>query len=128
GNGGGNILVGGGGNDPLRGGAGADRLEGDAGADIFVFGVAGESHDYTYRSDGTKLIPDMLLDFTSGTDKIDLSGIDANQATAGDDAFTFIGASAFSGVAGQLRAEVYGGQVHILGDVDGDGRADLHII
>jgi len=128
GNGVGNILVGGGGNDTLRGGAGADRLEGDAGADIFVFGVAGESRDYTYRSDGTKLIPDMLLDFTSGTDKIDLSGIDANQATAGDDPFTFIGASAFSGVAGQLRAEVYGGQVHILADVDGDGRADLHII
>jgi Ca2+-binding RTX toxin-like protein len=112
----------------LRGGNGTDRLEGDAGADIFVFGAVGESHDFTLRSDAAKLVPDLLLDFTSGTDKIDLSGIDANPATAGDDAFTFIGASAFSGVAGQLRAEVHGSQVHILADVDGDGRADLHII
>jgi serralysin len=128
GNNAGNILTGGGGNDSLRGGAGNDRLQGDAGADIFVFGAVGESHDYVARSDGKKLIPDMLLDFTSGTDKIDLSGIDANQGTAGDDAFSFIGASAFSNVAGQLRAELYGGQVHILADVNGDGRADLHII
>ena len=128
GNNAGNILSGGGGNDTLRGGAGNDRLQGDAGADIFVFGAVGESHDYVSRSDGKKLIPDMLLDFTSGTDRIDLSGIDANLATAGDDPFTFIGASAFSNVAGQLRAEVYGGQVHILADVNGDGAADLHII
>jgi serralysin len=128
GNGASNILVGGGGDDTLRGGNGTDRLEGDAGADIFVFGAVGESHDFTLRSDAAKLVPDLLLDFTSGTDKIDLSGIDANPATAGDDAFTFIGASAFSGVAGQLRAEVHGSQVHILADVDGDGRADLHII
>lgn len=128
GNGVANGLVGGGGNDTLRGGAGNDALTGNAGADIFVFGVVGESHDYTTRSNGTKLVPDLLLDFTSGTDKIDLSGIDANQRTAGDDPFTFIGASAFSGVAGQLRAQVLGSQVHILADVNGDGLADLHII
>ena len=124
----GNLLVGGAGNDTIRGGAGNDRLEGDAGGDIFVFALPGESHDYANRSDGKKLIPDIISDFVSGTDKIDLSGIDANRATAGDDAFTFIGTGAFSGVAGQLRAEVLGSQVHILGDVDGDGRADLHII
>ena len=124
----GNRLIGGDGNDTLRGGGGNDRLEGDAGADIFVFGSPGESHHYAVRSDGKKLVPDQLTDFTSGTDKIDLSLIDANRTTAGDDAFSWIGANAFSGIAGQLRAEVLGGQVHILGDVDGDGRADLHII
>jgi len=128
GNGVGNILKGGGGDDTMRGGAGSDRLEGNAGGDIFVFGAVGESLQYEARSDGKKATPDMLLDFTSGTDKIDLSAIDANQMTAGDDAFSFIGANAFSGVAGQLRAEVLGGQLHILGDVNGDGRADLHII
>lgn len=128
GNAAGNSLTGGGGNDTLRGGAGTDRLEGDAGADIFVFGGVGESHDYAWRSDGKKSIPDMLLDFTSGTDKIDLSGIDAKLDTAGDDAFTFIGTNAFSGVAGELRAEVLGGQVHILADVNGDRVADLHIV
>ena len=33
-----------------------------------------------------------------------------------------------SGVAGQLRAQAIGSQVHIYGDTDGDLRADLHII
>jgi serralysin len=128
GNSAGNILRGGGGVDTLRGAGGSDRLEGNAGGDIFVFGALGDSLEYEARSDGKKSTPDMLLDFTSGTDKIDLSAIDANLLTAGDDAFTFIGANAFSGVAGQLRAEVFGGRLHILGDVNGDGVADLHII
>lgn len=123
-----NILRGGGGADTLRGGLGNDRLEGGAGGDIFVFGGLGESSDYAHRSDGKKLAPDRLLDFESGSDRIDLSLIDANRATEADDAFTWIGAGAFTGVAGQLRAEAIGGQVHILGDMDGDMRADLYII
>jgi Ca2+-binding RTX toxin-like protein len=124
----GNLLVGGAGDDNLRGGAGNDRLEGDAGADIFVFGAPGDSHTVAARSDGKKLVPDMLTDFLSGTDKIDLHLMDANTGTGADDAFSWIGSSAFSGVAGQLRADVIGSQVHIYGDVNGDGRADLHII
>jgi Ca2+-binding RTX toxin-like protein len=122
-----NILKGGGGSDRLGGGSGNDRLEGGTGGDIFVFGGRGDSHDYALRSDGKKLIPDMLTDFVSGTDKIDLSGIDAKAGTAGDDAFSWIGAGAFTGVAGQLRAETVGNQVHILGDTNGDMRADFHI-
>jgi len=124
----GNVLQGGGGNDRLDGGAGGDREEGGAGADIFVFTAFGHSVDYTMRSDGKKLLPDVLTDFVSGTDKIDLSAIDANIGTAGDDAFTFIGTAAFTHQAGQLRYEVLGGQVHIYGDVDGDGGIDLHIV
>jgi serralysin len=124
----GNLLQGGGGDDSLRGGAGNDRLEGGAGGDTFVFGGLGESHDYAMRSDGKKLIPDMLTDFTSGSDKIDLSGIDAVRGTATNDAFTWIGSGAFTNVAGQLRAELIGSQMHILADMNGDGRADLHII
>jgi len=128
GNSSGNILAGGTGSDTLRGGEGNDWLKGGAGGDIFVFGGVGDSHDFTLRPDGKKLIPDRLADFVSGTDKIDLSAIDARAATAGDDAFSFIGANAFSGAAGQLRAAVIGGLVHIYADVDGDRFADLHII
>lgn len=123
-----NVLRGGGGVDTLRGGLGNDRLEGGAGGDVFVFGGLGESSDYAMRSDGKKLAPDRLLDFESGSDKIDLSLIDANRATEANDAFTWLGSGAFTGVAGQLRAEAIGGQVHILGDMDGDMRADLYII
>ena len=82
---------------------------------------------YLLRSDGVKFTPDVLLDFTSGVDRIDLSAIDAIAGTA-DDAFAFIGTAAFSNQAGQLRFEAADGLVHIFGDVDGDGIADLHII
>lgn len=128
GNAGGNVLRGGNGNDSLNGGDGSDRQEGGAGADIFVFTAAGHSVDYALRSDGKKFLPDVLTDFVSGTDRIDLSAIDAIAGTPADDAFTFIGAAAFTGQAGQLRYEVLKGQAHIYGDVDGDGRIDLHIV
>ncbi|HEV2817868.1 MAG TPA: M10 family metallopeptidase C-terminal domain-containing protein [Allosphingosinicella sp.] len=124
----GNLLRGGAGNDILTGGSGNDREEGGAGADTFVFTATGHSTGYTMRSDGKKLLPDVLLDFTSGTDRIDLSAIDANAGTAENDPFAFIGAGAFTHQAGQLRYEQLNGQVHILGDTDGNGIADLHII
>lgn len=49
----------------IKGGAGADRLRGGGGSDVFVFDSP---------SDSTLLRPDEILDFASGTDKIDLSG------------------------------------------------------
>jgi serralysin len=124
----GNALRGGGGADRITGGPGGDRLEGGSGGDVFVLAALGDSKSLAPRSDGKKLVPDVLADFVSGLDKIDLSAIDAVAGTAADDAFTFIGAGAFSGQAGQLRFDVADGRVHIYGDVDGDGRADLHIV
>jgi serralysin len=123
-----NLLQGGGGDDVLNGLAGTDQAEGGAGADIFVFSDTGHSMDYLVRSDGKKWTPDLLADFTSGVDKIDLSAIDAIAGTGADDAFTFIGTTAFSSQAGQLRFDAANGMVHILGDVDGNGLADLHIV
>ena len=123
-----NRLQGGGGDDLLNGLAGTDRAEGGAGADIFVFSAAGHSMGYLLRSDGAKFTPDVLVDFTSGVDRIDLSAIDAIAGTAADDAFAFIGTAAFSNQAGQLRYEAADGLVHIFGDLDGDGVADLHIM
>ncbi len=52
-------LVGGIGNDMLDGGAGSDRLAGGAGDDLFVFG-AGSGQD-------------IVEDFTSGSDRLDVS-------------------------------------------------------
>jgi serralysin len=63
-----NLLKGGAGNDIIYGGGGADTLWGGAGADTFVFGAV---------SDSTKAAPDRIMDFTSGQDKIDLSGMAA---------------------------------------------------
>lgn len=71
---------------------------------------------------------DRIDDCVSGTDKIDLSRIDANAGTGANDAFTFIGSGAFTGVAGQLRYEVVNDIGSVYGDVNGDGLADLHIL
>ena len=104
-------LFGGGGNDTLIGGLGQDILEGGVGSDTFVFGAA---------ADSSALAIDLVLDFASGTDKIDLSGMDANGLSNGDQAFAYIGSSAFSG-AGQLRFENW----RLSGDTNGDGTAEF---
>lgn len=70
---------------------------------------------------------DLIADFVSGTDKIDLSALDANSGTGGDQAFTWLGTGAFSNVASQLRYEVSGSVRNIYGDVDGDGVADFQL-
>ncbi|WP_395612225.1 type I secretion C-terminal target domain-containing protein [Allosphingosinicella sp.] len=123
------LLIGGDGNDRLIGGFGNDRMEGGLGSDTFVFNSIGDSRTSAMRSDGVKIVPDIIADFANGTDKIDLSAIDANISTVANDGFSYIGNAAFSHQAGQLRWEaIAGGGVNIFGDVDGDGFADLQIV
>jgi hypothetical protein len=112
-------LYGEGGNDVLIGGTGADRLTGGLGKDQFTYNSVSES---------TGALRDLIMDFSrSQGDKISLSGIDANSLVSTNQAFTFIGTSAFSNVAGQLRYETSAGATTIFGDVNGDGIADLQI-
>ena len=112
-------LSGANGNDTIVGGAGADTLTGGAGTDYF---------SYAGTSEAAVGSPDIIADFVQGTDKIDLSAIDANSGVSGDQAFTWIGTSAFSNVAGQLRyATTPSGARTIYGDVDGNGTADFQI-
>jgi Ca2+-binding RTX toxin-like protein len=116
-------LSGGDGIDTLVGGLGLDRLIGGAGADTFVLKSVAESGV-------TPTTRDVIADFVSGTDKIDLTGIDANTTAAatGDQAFTMINTAAFSGVAGQLRYNWMGTDTEMQGDVNGDGVADFHLV
>ena len=122
GGGGNDTLVGGAGNDTLIGGAGIDTLTGGAGADTFVF-ATGDSSAASGQHD-------LITDFTSGTDKIDLTGIDAITSTPGIiDAFNFLGTSAFDGRAGELDYffnSVLGDTV-VQGDTNGDRVADFAI-
>jgi Ca2+-binding RTX toxin-like protein len=87
GNAGSNRLNGGAGNDRLIGGDGVDYLTGGAGSDTFV-GEINATKSAT-RLFGNISI-DVVLDFQSGVDKIDLSGIDANFGLAGDQAFRLV--------------------------------------
>ena len=61
------------------------------------------------------------------SDRIDLSGLDANLLLDGDQAFDFIGMDAFTGTAGELRFEWSGGDTYVSGDWNGDAVADFMI-
>ena len=93
-----NTITGNEGNNTLTGGAGLDTLTGNGGVDTFVFGAGDTSAVYAQR--------DIITDFTLGTDKIDLSGIDANTLVAGMDGFRFNGWAGFDGTAGALRLRI----------------------
>lgn len=112
-----NKLNGGAGNDRLIGGAGKDVLVGGSGNDIFAFSSLS---DTGLTSDSW----DVINDFVRGTDKIDLSKLDANTATSGDNTFNMIidGTAAFT-AARQLK--VFNGVLY--GNTDGDSDAEFAI-
>ncbi len=114
GGGGKDLLSGGSGNDKLNGGSGQDRLIGGTGADQFVFSSAAEANG------------DTISDFKPGTDRINLSSLDA-QAGGSDDAFTFNGMNGL-GAAGDLSYRHTATQTIVEGDVNGDGIADFAIV
>jgi Ca2+-binding RTX toxin-like protein len=99
------ILKGGGQADLIHGNLGADLLTGNGGADVFRY-------DSTAESASGSL--DHILDFTPGSDKADLSRIDANSLAAGDQAFTWIGSNGFSHMAGELRIQDLNGTGWLL--------------
>lgn len=111
---------GGKGNDQINGGLGADTLSGGKGKDIFVFKSAGDS---------TPESADTIFGFSGASgDRVHLKAIDADSDTEANEAFAFVGASAFSGDAGELRYETVEGSTRLYGDVDGDGVADFAIM
>lgn len=115
GGGGGDKLSGGGGNDRLFAGLGVDHLTGGKQADVFVF--------LTIEEAGSGKQRDVIGDFVSGVDRINLSAIDANANRNGDQSFIFIGNDDFSSRAGELHLK----NGVVSGDTDGDGRADFAI-
>lgn len=134
-------LEGGDGNDQLRGDAGQDWMSGGLGRDIliggeFIGGVAvgdNQTDTFFYHDIAESAVGgstrDTIRDFEVNIDVIDLSGIDADQSTAGvDDAFTFIGTSAFTGTVGELRFFNTALSTVVRADVDGDGNADFEIL
>ena len=108
------MLYGGGGNDRLVGDAGRDFLSGGAGADTFAFSAAAHTPVGAGR--------DIIRDFVSGVDHIDLSAMDADFTRPGNQAFQY-GYYSFSGTAGELIA--YNNLVQ--GDLNGDRIADFQV-
>jgi Ca2+-binding RTX toxin-like protein len=124
------VLRGGAGNDILNGGAGADSLNGAAGADELRGGTGADTFLFRSVADSTAdaLSQDTIIDFDGMRgDSIDVSPVDADATLADHQDFTFIGQSAFSGHAGELRFEADASGGLLLGDVNGDGAADFAV-
>lgn len=124
------FIYGGAGHDALKGQDFGDWLQGDGGRDALFGGAGPDVFVYVTGSDSRPgaLARDRIADFAPGEDRILLRRLDADLFTADNDAFVFIGATAFSNTPGELRATIHPRCTLIRGDVDGDGVADLEIL
>lgn len=120
-------LFGGFGNDALSGGAGNDRLDGGSGLDTLTGGSGADTFIFT----GPDLYPvagaNLITDFVSGSDRIDLSALDANTSVAGNQTFAFIPFASKMVQAGTVRVSTVDGTTRLSVQTDGDGVADLII-
>jgi Ca2+-binding RTX toxin-like protein len=108
------LLFGGQGADTLAGGEGQDRIHlgNDADVDVFVFRALTDSVTGDLR--------DLVYDFQSGEDRLDLHLIDANRSIIGNQAFAFAEGPAANAVwaAGDSNTTVFG-------DINGDAIPDF---
>jgi len=131
--GGGDTLLGAGGDDFLRGGDGADRISGGAGLDVLMGGRGADVFDFDRAAHSVGRSRDVLRAADGGGafdgagraagDRIDLAGIDANAAVAGDQAFVF-GRSG----AGGLAVVDLDGRTLVRGNTDADAAFEFEFL
>jgi len=111
------------GDDILTGFAANDLLTGGAGDDIFKY------NHYTDSGPLAGINRDVITDFTSGEDIIDVRGIADMSGESGplNDNFHWTTGSSFDGTAGSLYSVQIGDHAYVRGDVNGDGTIDFAI-
>ena len=128
GNAGWNTLDGAGGADTILGGAGADIIIGGAGLDTMTGGNQIDTFSFTALTDsgvgaGTR---DIITDFQAG-ELINLSVIDANSVTAGEQEFIFGPGANATYEGGELQVAVVGSVVTVSLYTDAVAGADMVI-
>jgi Ca2+-binding RTX toxin-like protein len=106
--------------DAITGGDGPDALFGGDGNDTFDYNSVGDSP----RGAANR---DVITGFQPGADRIDLSGIDADTSTPGDDAFVFVTMQTDEVQPNWLNWFQAGGNTYVQGDVDGNFTADFEL-
>lgn len=122
-----NILSGNGGSDTLSGGTGMDILIGGAGNDMLYGGLDQDRDSFVFKTVSDSAIGksrDMIFDFKSGIDVIDLREIDGNTAISNDQALAFTGTKAS---AHAVWYQMFKGDAIVSVDITGDGRADMQL-
>jgi VCBS repeat-containing protein len=110
-------LFGGSGNDSLKGGIGNDTLTGGWGADELTGGDGADTFKFISLNDTN----DTIIDFVSGTDKIDLSNFDRDLNTPLIDKFLNVTASPSASVdAYSVTFHAVSGGFVVWGDTDGN--------
>ena len=105
------ILNGGAGNDTLAAGDGYDTLTGGFGADVFVFAPPPA---------GQQGAINVITDFRSGEDVIDMTRVPGTPVWLGSASFTGAGLA-------EVRMVDLQGKTRLYVDMNGDGRSDLYI-
>ena len=105
------------GDDTIEGGKGSDRMYGGADSDVFVFDDGDSA-----RGAGTSG-RDVIFDFSSDEDILNLSAIDANTRRGGDQNFTFSESAARNAVWFTRSGDT----IIVYGDTNGDRKADFEI-
>jgi serralysin len=106
-------------NNVLTGNNGKDSLYGGGGADIFDF-------NRVTQTGLSSTTADLIKDFSTVYDRIDLRTIDASISGSGDQAFAFKGTAAFTGSA-QVRYVKSGGDTFVYLNTDSDKTAEAVI-
>ena len=119
------------GEDTLIGGLGGDMLYGNNGSDVMTGGTTNQRDRFIFFHDTDSGVGagnrDVITDFQSGVDRIEISRIDADTTQNFKQSFDFIGAAGFSNSPGELRYQHTSDQTILQADFDGDGAADFEI-
>ena len=120
-----NVLTGGNGSNEIDGGAGNDTIRGNFGSDTLIGGTGADTFVWIGINESRLSAPDLVADFESGIDKLDLRGIDARASIAGNQDFVLDTNGDFA--QGEIRLIDHGTFLMLEANTDLDPAVELAI-